>query len=73
MYPMMTTETSPADLDDIQSEIGDLRRIVSQIDADLSNAESCETRSDVLANLDEAIGQAQTLLRALRAARKAAS
>jgi len=65
--------TTPAEhLEDIQSEIGDFRRMVSLLDEDLANAESCETLGDVHSNLDEAIGRAQTLLRVLRAAKMAA-
>jgi hypothetical protein len=55
------------DIDDIQSEIGDLRRMVEALDAALVCAESCETKADAIANVDEAIGHAEEVLRALRA------
>jgi len=58
------------DTDDIQSEIIDIRRTVADLAAALECAETCETRADVIANLDEAIEQADEALKALRALKK---
>lgn len=59
--------------DEIQGDVLDLRSqpLALLIDA-VSCAESCETVSDLRANLDEAVGHATVVLEGLRAAQTAA-
>jgi hypothetical protein len=61
------------DIDDIQGQIADLRRTLKSLDEHLECGETCETREDALSNLDEAIGEAEALLKGLRELKKDAA
>ncbi len=53
-------------LEDQQAEIAELRALVANVTEALENAESCETKEDFRANIEEAVSSLTTLLGELR-------
>ena len=64
----MATATRDMANSDVQGEMEDLKKLAEDIAGDLGLAESCETHTDLLGNLENALASAVSLTRQIREA-----